>query len=166
MQLNTNLLNYISESLIGASETVSVAESVTSGCLQQAFSQMSNATLFFKGGITAFNMADKIRILKINAKETSECEGVSENISEQMALKVAELFDTDWAIATTGYCSPGRDSSYKIFTYFSFVYKGQVILTKKLELHNKTESVTAQLYYTDFILGCFKSGLTQNLVLK
>lgn len=35
-------------------ETVAVAESVTSGMLQLAFSQMPNASMFYKGGMTAF----------------------------------------------------------------------------------------------------------------
>ncbi|OCA77297.1 damage-inducible protein CinA [Chryseobacterium artocarpi] len=166
MDFQQNLLEYISQSLMTIGESISIAESVTSGCLQLAFSQMPNASMFYKGGMTTYSLPEKVRLLKVNRKEAEECDCVSENIAETMALNVAELYESDWAIATTGYCTPIRNSGYKIFAYFSFSYKGEVILTKKLELHPKTQALNAQLYYTEFILGCFKSELNRLLILK
>ncbi|WP_160137756.1 CinA family protein [Chryseobacterium sp. c4a] len=166
MEFQKNLLEYISHCLITTDETISIAESVTSGCLQLAFSQMPNASLLYKGGITAYTLPEKVRLLNVNKKEAEECDCVSENIAEAMALQVADLFESDWSISTTGYCTPIRNSSYKIFAYFSFSYKGEIILTKKLELHPKTQALNAQLYYTEFILGCFKSELNRLLILK
>ncbi|MEJ5105620.1 CinA family protein [Chryseobacterium sp. MYb328] len=166
MEFQKNLLEYISHCLMTADETISVAESVTSGCLQLAFSQMPNASLLYKGGMTTYTLPEKVRLLKVNKKEAEECECVSENVAKTMALQVANLFESDWSISTTGYCTPIRNSSYKIFAYFSFSYKGEIILTKKLELHPKTQALNAQLYYTEFILGCFKSELNRLLILK
>lgn len=166
MDFQQNLLEYISQSLMTTGESISIAESVTSGCLQLAFSQMPNASMFYKGGMTAYSLPEKVRLLKVNRKEAEECDCVSGNIAETMALNVAKLYESDWAIATTGYCTPIRNSGYKIFAYFSFSYKGEVILTKKLELHPKTQALNAQLYYTEFILGCFKSELNRLLILK
>jgi PncC family amidohydrolase len=166
MEFQKNLLEYISQSLMTTGETISVVESVTSGCLQLAFSQMPNASLFYKGGMTAYTLPEKVRLLNINKTEAEDCDCVSEDIAETMALNGAKLFETDWAIATTGYCTPIRNSSYKIFAFFSFAYKGEIILTKKLELHPKTQALNAQLYYTEFILGCFKSEINQTLILK
>ncbi|MBL1221097.1 nicotinamide-nucleotide amidohydrolase family protein [Chryseobacterium sp. L7] len=166
MDFQKNLLEYISQSLMTAGETISIAESVTSGCLQLAFSQMPNASLFYNGGITAYTLPQKVKLLNVEQEEAEECDCVSENIAETMALNVAKIFDSDWSIATTGYCTPIRNSSYKIFAFFSFAYKGEIILTKKLELHPKTQALNAQLYYTEFILGCFKSEINQSLILK
>lgn len=166
MDFQQNLLEYISQSLMTIGESISIAESVTSGCLQLAFSQMPNASMFYKGGMTTYSLPEKVRLLKVNRKEAEECDCVSENIAETMALNVAKLYESDWAIATTGYCTPIRNSGYKIFAYFSFSYKGEIILTKKLELHPKTQALNAQLYYTEFILGCFKSELNRLLILK
>lgn len=166
MEFQKNLLEYISHCLMTADETISIAESVTSGCLQLAFSQMPNASLFYNGGITAYTLPEKVKLLTVNKKEAEECDCVSENIAETMALNVASLFETDWSISTTGYCTPIRNSAYKIFAYFSFSYKGEIVLTKKLELHPKTQALNAQLYYTEFILGCFKSELNRLLILK
>lgn len=118
------------------------------------------------GGITTYTLQEKVRLLKVNRPEAEECDCVSENIAATMALNVAKLFESDWSISTTGYCTPIRNSEYKIFAYFYFSYKGEVILTKKLELHPKTQALNAQLYYTEFILGCFKSELNRLLILK
>ena len=166
MEFQKSLLEYISHSLLTADETISIAESVTSGCLQLAFSQMPNASLFYNGGLTAYTLPQKVKLLNVEREEAEECDCVSENIARTMALNVAKMFNSDWSIATTGYCTPIRNSSYKIFAYFAFSYKGEVILTKKLELHPKTQALNAQLYYTEFILGCFKSEINQLLILK
>ncbi|MBT2619565.1 MULTISPECIES: CinA family protein [Chryseobacterium] len=166
MQFQQNLLEYISQSLLTTGETISVAESVTSGLLQLAFSQMPSSSLFYNGGITAYTMSEKVKFLNIDKEEAEVYDCVSENIAETMALNVAKSFETDWSIAITGYCTPVRSSSYKIFCYFSFSYKGEIILTKRLELHHKTQALDAQLYFTEFILGCFKSELNQVLILK
>lgn len=166
MDFQKNLLEYISQSLLSIDETIAVAESVTSGCLQLAFSQMPNASLFYKGGMTAYTLPEQVRLLKVCKEEAEDCDSVSKNIVETMALHIAKLFETDWSIATSGYSTSSENSSYKVFAYFSFSYKGEIIFTKKLELHPKTQALNAQLYYTEFILGCFKSQLNRLLILK
>jgi nicotinamide-nucleotide amidase len=166
MEFQQYLLDYISCSLLTTCESVSVAESVTSGFLQFSFSQMQNASLFYKGGITAYTLEEKVKFLNVDKKEAEICDCVSRNIADTMALNVARLFSTDWSIAITGYATPTRQSGYNIFSYFSISYKNEIILTKKIELHHKTQAITAQLYYTEFILGRFKSELNQLLILK
>lgn len=165
MDLDQKLLDYISQFLISKAETISVAESVTSGCLQLAFSQMNNPSLFYKGGITTFTVAEKVHLLHLDETVVDGCDGVSEEVAETMALNAAKLFKTDWSISTAGYCSPVRSSCYKVYTFFSISYKGKIVCTKKLELHDKTQNLPAQKYYSEFILGCFKSQLTQSLML-
>ena len=166
MEFQHSLLDYISRSLKSTHETVSVAESVTSGYLQFSFSQMKDASEFFKGGITAYTLEEKLNLLNVNKEEAEKCDCVSQEIAEEMALQVTKLFNTDWGIAITGYATPVPESEFKIFAYFSFVYKNEVILSKKLELHHKTDALAAQVYYTEFILGCFKCELNQLLILK
>lgn len=166
MELQQTLLDYISESLLTINETVSVAESVTSGFLQFSFSQMQNASLFYKGGVTAYNTEEKVKILDVDRKEAEESDGVSQQIADTMALSVAKLFSTHWSIAITGYAAPTRQSDYNIFAFFSIHYKNEIVLSKKIELPQKTSAMNAQLYYAEFILGCFKSELNQQLILK
>ncbi|WP_419870861.1 CinA family protein [Chryseobacterium sp. CT-SW4] len=166
MEFQKSTLEYISHSLLTTDETISIAESVTSGFLQLAFSQMPNASLFYRGGVTAYTLPQKVQLLNIDEKEAQECNCVSQNIADNMALNVAKLFETDWSIAITGYSTPIRHSNYRLFCYFSFSYKNEIILSKKLELHPKTQALNAQLYYTEFILGCFKSEMNKQLITK
>ncbi|KUJ51042.1 CinA family protein [Chryseobacterium sp. JAH] len=166
MEFQKKILDYISESMITTGETVAIAESVTSGMLQLAFSQMPNASMFYKGGMTAYSLPEKVRLLQVDKKEAENCDCVSEEIVETMALNIAKLFESDWSIATTGYCTPVRQSTYSVYTHYSIAYKGEIIVSKKLELHPKTQALNAQLYYAEFILGCFKSELNNLLILN
>lgn len=166
MKFKQSLLDYIGGALKHAHESVSVAESVTAGCLQFSFSQMTDASEFFKGGITAYTLEEKVKLLKVNKQEAIRCDCVSKEIADEMALNVTELFSTDWGISVTGYATPVKESDQKIFAHFSFAYKNEVVLSKKLELHHKTEASAAQLYYAEFILGCFKCELNQMIILK
>ncbi|WP_153393751.1 CinA family protein [Chryseobacterium vaccae] len=164
MKFQQNLLDYISTSLITMNETVSIAESVTSGLIQLAFSQMSNASLFYKGGVTTFTLPEKGGFLDINQNEVRENGFETQNMADIMAVKVATLFGTDWGIASTGYAASVRNSGFKIFSFCSFSYQGETVLSKRIELHDKIQVLDAQLYYTEFILGCYKSALNQILI--
>lgn len=121
MEFQHSLLDYISRSLKSTHKTVSVAESVTSGYLQFSFSQMKDASEFFKGGITAYTLEEKVNLLNVNKEEAEKCDCVSQEIAEKMALQVTKSFNTDWGIAITGYATPVPESEFKIFAYFSFV---------------------------------------------
>jgi nicotinamide-nucleotide amidase len=154
-----NLFNYIGEHLLLANESISIAESVTSGFLQFSFSQMKDTSKFFKGGITAYTLEEKVHLLKVDPAEAWYCDCVSPNIAESMAVSVAKLFKTDWSIAVTGYATPVEESKEKLYAFFSITYKGKIILSEKLDLHSGTQSINAQLYYGEFILRCFKLEL-------
>ncbi|MDQ0593872.1 nicotinamide-nucleotide amidase [Chryseobacterium ginsenosidimutans] len=161
MEFQQNLLEYISSSLINANQTVSIAESVTSGLLQLAFSQMPNASLFYKGGITTYTLPEKVKFLNVDRTEAKENDCVTQDIADTMALNVAKSFETDWGIAITGYATPVRNSGFKVYSFFSFSYKGETVLSKHIDFHPKTQPLDAQLYYTEFILGCFKGELKE-----
>lgn len=153
-----NLLAYIGKHLLKTNATISTAESVTSGFLQFSFSQMKSASRFYKGGITTYTSDETINLLNVERAEAQK-NSVSARIAEEMAVNVSKLFDTDWSIGVTGYAEPTAESNGKLFAYFSICYKSQIILTEKLDLHSRTKSVNAQLYYAEFILGCLKLEL-------
>lgn len=161
MELQKSLLQNIGQCLASAGETVAVAESVTAGFLQFSFSQIDDSSSIFKGGLTVYDKTQKEKVMKLGQDRITGEELVSGEIAEEMALKISEIFDTDWGIGITGYSRPSEFSDFKTFAYFSFAYKGEIILTKILELHPRTEAVNAQLYYTEFLLGCLKCELNK-----
>ncbi|WP_333852076.1 CinA family protein [Epilithonimonas sp.] len=156
MEFSKILLDKISYNLKEKNETISIAESVTSGFLQLAFSQMSEAIKFFKGGITAYTFDEKVKHLNIDFDEAKATNCVSRNISEMMALNVALLFDSDWSVATTGYATPVEESDNKIFAYYCIAYRGTIIRSDKIELHPLTKAFDAQKYFMEYILGCLR----------
>jgi nicotinamide-nucleotide amidase len=166
MEFKQSLLDYIGGALKTANETISLAESVTAGYLQFSFSKMKGASEFFKGGLTAYTLEEKVRLLKVDEVEARRRNCVSKQMADEMALHIAQLFNTDWGISVTGYATPVEESDQKIFAYYSFAYRKEVILSRKLELHHKTDSTAAQQYYAEFILGCFKCELNQMIILK
>ncbi|MFC3161579.1 amidohydrolase, PncC family [Chryseobacterium arachidis] len=166
MNLQKDLLEFIGNHLQASEETVSTAESVTAGFLQFSFSQIKDASQFFKGGITAYTIDEKVKFLQIDEEEGKQSNCVSQNISDAMALNVAKLFGTDWGIAVTGYATPVEESEYKLFAYFSFSYKNQIILSQKMDLNSRKDSISAQLCYSEFIIECLKVEMDKQISLR
>ena len=86
--------------------TLAAAESLTSGRVQARIGTVSGVSSFFLGGLTAYSLEQKVRHLGIDRVEAEACNCVSQAIAEQMARGAAALFDSDLAIATTGYAEP------------------------------------------------------------
>lgn len=163
MEFSEILLNKISYYLRDRNEKISIAESVTSGFVQLAFSQMPNAKEFFEGGITAYTIDQKVDQLSIDYGEAKAVNCVSKNVTETMALNVARRFGTQWSIATTGYCTPVPESDNDIFAYYAISYKGEIILSERIDLHPLTKSMDAQSYFTECILSCLRCEVKRHL---
>jgi nicotinamide-nucleotide amidase len=86
--------------------TLAVAESLTSGRLQARIGEISGASDFFLGGVTAFSLDLKVRLLGVDRVEAQSVDCVSSRVAEQMARGACVLFDADLAVATTGYAEP------------------------------------------------------------
>lgn len=156
MESSNLTLNKIGQHLLRRGETISIAESVTSGSLQMAFSQISQAEQFYKGGLTAYNLEQKVNLLNIDQDEAKAVNCVSRNISEQMSINVAKLFNTEWGIATTGFATPVEESKGEIYAYYCISYKGTIIRSDKIELHPMTKAVDAQNYFMEYVIGCLR----------
>lgn len=86
--------------------TLSVAESLTSGHLQVLIGGISGASEFFRGGVTAYTLDQKVRHLGVDRAAAAAVDCVSEEIARQMARGACALFGSDVGVATTGYAEP------------------------------------------------------------
>jgi nicotinamide-nucleotide amidase len=86
--------------------TLALAESVTAGGLQLRVGRISGASQFFLGGITAYNLEQKVRQLGVDRAAAAAVDCVSAGVAEQMAQGVCRLFGADLGLATTGYAEP------------------------------------------------------------
>jgi nicotinamide-nucleotide amidase len=86
--------------------TLAVAESLTCGRVQARIGQISGASEFFLGGLTAYSLDQKVRHLGVDRTEAAAVNSVSAAVAEQMARGVCALFGSEFGLATTGYAEP------------------------------------------------------------
>jgi len=86
--------------------TVSVAESCTGGTIGQLITSVSGSSAYFKGGVIAYSNEIKENILGVNKRNIEIYGAVSKQVVEEMALGILKLFNTDFAVATSGIAGP------------------------------------------------------------
>jgi nicotinamide-nucleotide amidase len=104
--------------------TLSVAESLTCGRVQARIGEISGASNFFLGGITAYTLDAKVRQLGVERATARRVNCVSLKVAEQMAQGACELFGSDLAVATTGYAEPSPDDGVRDpFAWWAIVHQ-------------------------------------------
>lgn len=169
MEFNKILLEQINDEFMSCDQTISIAESVTAGAMQLAFSEMTNSKLFYKGGITLHTPDKIVKLLKVDNSEIRNSNCVSSLIADKLGRYASTMFESDWCIATSGYCTPERHSVFEIYVYYSILYKREVVFSDKIEfdnLRNKLNPLSVKLYYTEQILRKFLSQLKLTLILN
>ena len=160
MLYDKKIIDQVKEMLTLKQLTLSVAESVTSGHLQAAFSSATEASKFFQGGITAYNAGQKCRHLNIEPIAALEDNGVSEKVACEMATQVNNLFISDYGISITGYATKMPEKGIdNLYAFFAIAYKQKVVTVKKIS-SSKEESVDVQIDYTIRVIKEFENHLT------
>ena len=133
MLYNEEEINLLKDKLVEKEETLSVAESVTAGHLQAAFSAGVEASKYFQGGITVYNIGQKARHLNVDPIAAQKVNCVSHKIADKMAIEVSRMFSSDYGIAITGYASVVPECKEDgIYALFSISYKEKIILSEKV----------------------------------
>ena len=98
-------------------ETVSTAESCTSGNIARSLGMIPGASAALMGGIVAYVPHMKIDLLGVDPRLTSEQTIVSCATATAMAYGAIARFGSDWALATTGFAGPsGGNDVYPVGT--------------------------------------------------
>jgi nicotinamide-nucleotide amidase len=127
-------LAHISTRLVSKKETLAIAESVTSGLVMAAISLAEDATAFFQGGITAYNLGQKTKHLNVEPIYAERENSVSKKVAETMSVEVAEKFCSDWGIGITGYAVPVPELNIRTcFAFYAFSYRGKVVLSRRTD---------------------------------
>lgn len=153
------LLNKIKDRLVQKQASLAVAESVTAGHLQAAFSAAMDASKFFQGGITTYNLGQKARHLKVDPVECERVSCVSQRIAESMALGVCNLFSSDYGIATTGFASIIEECKDEgLYAFVAFAASNKIVFTEKIKA-TETDPVEVQMYYANTVIKMLLSFL-------
>ena len=86
--------------------TLAVAESLTAGHVQARVASVPGSSAYFLGGVTAYSIEEKVKLLGVNRAAAKKVNCVSAAVAEAMAIGAAKLFGADLAVATTGYAEP------------------------------------------------------------
>lgn len=128
--------------LTDSDQTISVAESCTGGKLAEIFTTIPGASSFFKGGVVSYATQAKIDVLKIEKSLIDKHSVVSSEVAEAMAMSVRKLFNTDFALSTTGNAGPAKgDSDAEIGTVFIGLATPTGVLSKEFNLGNHRDKV-------------------------
>jgi PncC family amidohydrolase len=150
-----DIIQQIADRIWKRKQTIAVAESVTAGLLQNVFASAKDATCFFQGGLTAYNLEQKVKHLGIDEKHALECNCVSAKVASEMAVGVAGLFSTEWGIGITGYASPVPEENInELFAWYAFARNGNIITATKIEAEKDTPQ-RVQSSYVNKILESF-----------
>jgi nicotinamide-nucleotide amidase len=103
---------------------LAVAESLTGGRVQAAITAVPGASGFFLGGITAYSIDQKVKLLRVKRASATPVNGVSATVATQMAQGAVRLFGADMAVATTGYAEPAKAQGVaEAFAYWAIAHR-------------------------------------------
>jgi nicotinamide-nucleotide amidase len=106
--------------------TVAVAESLTAGHVQARIAAVSGASNYFLGGVTAYSLAQKVKLLGVDRVHAERVNSVSSDVAEQMARGACTLFGADVGVATTGYAEPSAvDGVLVPFAWWAVTRRGE-----------------------------------------
>ena len=117
--MKTSLQQQITDLMKSYNLTLSVAESCTSGRVAFLITQIPGSSSYFKGGIIAYQDEVKHNLLSVNQNDIQSFTSVSRQVVQQMAENCLTKFDSDFAIATSGYSGPeGGSEKYPVGTIY------------------------------------------------
>lgn len=87
---------------------LSTAESCTGGKIAAEITKHAGASSCYKGGIIPYETSLKTKILGVPKEIIDKYNVVSTEVAESMAVNACRLFESDYAIATTGIAGPTK----------------------------------------------------------
>lgn len=94
-------------------KTVATAESCTGGSIAQLITSVPGSSEYFTGSVIAYSNEIKENILKVKQNSLIKYGAVSSQVVEEMAEGVMRLYNTDYAVATSGIAGPAGGTEEK-----------------------------------------------------
>ena len=110
-EFSNSIEKEIGKKLIQFNKTISTAESLTGGLISSRLTSIPGSSNYFKGSVVAYDTLIKENVLKVNNDTISKHSVVSSEVAKEMVLGVKKIFNTDYAIATTGNAGPSKGDS-------------------------------------------------------
>jgi len=122
----------LAKALIEKSITISAAESCTGGNISHLITSIPGSSSYFKGSVIAYSNEIKEKILGVNISILNTYGAVSKQTVEAMAIGVRQIFNTDYAVATSGIAGPtGGTDEKPVGTIWIAVSNHNGVISKK-----------------------------------
>ena len=137
--------------------TLAVAESLTAGQVQVRVASVSGASGYFLGGLTAYTLEQKVKLLGVNRAHAQSVDCVSQRVAVEMAAGAIRLFGADLAVATTGYAEPAPKKKVRTpHAWWALCHRHRsgtaMVLSGFVEVPG-ADRVTVQTRVADAVLG-------------
>ena len=96
----------VARALVGAGQTLAVAESCTGGGLGARLTARAGSSAYLLGGVISYADAVKTGVLGVDPEVIRRHGAVSPECAEQMARGARRVLGSDWALAITGVAGP------------------------------------------------------------
>ena len=149
----------VAKQFIAQNKTLSAAESCTGGKIAERITEVPGASNYFKGSIVSYATEVKTSVLKVSEELIKKHSVVSAEVAEAMAVSALKLFETDYAIATTGNAGPTKgDSDAEVGTVYiaiarkGFVYSEKYMLgNHRVKVMNKAVNKAFEMLQKEFL---------------
>lgn len=136
------LCQEIIEQLTQSGKTLALAESCTGGLISHELTQIPGSSKVFRGSLVAYQTEIKTSILGVSKSILQDHSVVSKEVACEMALKAGKLFNSDYALATTGFLGPTGADNIPVGTVWVALYKGS---------QDKSSQSEAYTLYTKYL---------------
>lgn len=127
----------IGKQLVKLGKTLAVAESCTGGKIAEHITANAGASAYFKGGLVTYATQSKIDVLGVSKTTIDAYSVVSAQVAEAMAQNALQLFNSDYAIATTGNAGPEKgDSNADVGTVFIAIATKNNVFSEVFNMRN------------------------------
>ena len=155
----------IRQLLLTKNFTLATAESCTGGEIASQITKHAGVSACFKGGLVSYATEIKESVLKVPEETIEKYSVVSGEVAEKMAENVRKLFQTDYALSTTGNAGPDKgESDAEVGTVYIGVATPEKVFSQKFLLGKSREQVVKravnkafELLYRD-LMSKKKSG--------
>lgn len=134
---DTAMVTQIGKMLVAQNKSLSLAESCTGGRIASEITQHSGVSSFYKGGVIPYETNLKTKILGVPKELITKYNVVSIQVAESMATQCKILFQTDYAIATTGIAGPTKgDGDDEVGTVCIAIASPMGVTSEKFQFGN------------------------------
>jgi nicotinamide-nucleotide amidase len=103
----------IGKILVSRKQLLSLAESCTGGYISHLITSIPGSSNYFRGGLVAYNNRIKAKLLHVKPDTLNRYGAVSGETVREMARNLLDLYETDYAIATSGIAGPDGGTEEK-----------------------------------------------------